>query len=185
MAPFKRGKVEEYQRLDWQILQKGAVCLYINSDILEESCKWFRQNAYLVYLFDASRWRSREDFFEEIAQALHIEPCSGLDALNDCLADIEIPYESGGVLVFQHFDQFARKERSFVQGVLDSIATNSRLFSLYGYRFLALVQVEDSQVTFESPGAQPVMLNPIEWRSRFKTQLAQARERLTQNTKKE
>jgi RNAse (barnase) inhibitor barstar len=175
MATFKIRNVEEYQRLDWQILQKGAVSLYTNLDVLEQSCEWFHQNAYPVYLFDASLWRSREDFFEKIGDTLHIEHCNGLDALNDCFASLDIPYESGSVLVFRHFDQFAQKDRSFAQGVLDIIATNSRLFSLHGYRFLALIQVDDSQITFEPIGAQPVMLNPIEWRRRFKTQLTQAR----------
>ncbi len=184
MAPFMRGSVEDHQRLDWRILQNGAVSLYYDRKIFEESCEWFRQQTYQVYLFDASRWKTPFDFYEELALALHIENCMNLDALSDCLVDIDIPYESGCVLCFQHFDRFARRHHHFAQDLLNVIQINSRRLSLLGLRFLVLLQLDVPVITFEPVGACPVILNPIEDRRRLKQSLDKAREQLLRRKKR-
>lgn len=168
MAPFMRGSVEDHQRLDWQILRNGAVSLYYDREVFEESCEWFRQQTYQVYIFDASHWKTPFDFYNELALALHIENCMNLDALSDCLVDIDVPYEGGCVLCFQHFDRFARRHHSFAQDLLDVIHISSRLHLLHGFRFLALIQLDIPDITFEPVGARPVILNPIEWNRQFK-----------------
>lgn len=181
MAPFARRNAEDYKRLDWQILQNGAVSLYDDSKVFEESCEWFRQQTYQVYIFDASHWKAPSDFYDEIAFTLHIENCVNLDGLSDCFGDFDVPYESGCVLCFQHFDQFARRHRSFAWELLDVIQVNSRRHSLRGLRFLVILQLDNPDITFEPVGACPVILNPIEWRRRANQNLDKARERLRRN----
>ena len=184
MAPFMRGSIEDHQRLDWRILQNGAVSLYYDRDVFEESCEWFRKQTYQVYSFDASHWKTPYDFYEELALALHIENCMNLDALSDCLVDIDIPYESGCVLCFQHFDRFARRDHSFAWGLLDVIQSSSRMHSLHGFRFLALLQLDDPGVTFEPVGARPVILNPIEWNLQFKQNFDRTQEQRLRRKKR-
>lgn len=171
---------DDYQRLDLQILKNGAISLFFDQHILDEACAWFRQQAYQIDIFDASIWQSAYDFYDDIHSKLGLvgPPESGLDALNDNLVELDIPYESGRLLVFQHFERFARKDKQFAWHVLDILQHTSRKCSLYGYRLIAFVQVDDPQMTFERVGALSVWLNPIEQARRFGEQIRRAQERL-------
>ncbi len=39
MSAFEVSDLERFQRLDWTILQTGAISLYWKQDILEEACR--------------------------------------------------------------------------------------------------------------------------------------------------
>ncbi len=86
-----------------------------------------------------------------------------LNALNDCLSDLEIPDRGGVVLVFFAFDSFAEKFPDFAWGLLDIIAGRSRVFSLKGKRLMALAQSVDPKLEMNPIGACPVLWNPDEW----------------------
>jgi|SRR5579883_939989 RNAse (barnase) inhibitor barstar len=188
MVPFKLGDVQDHQGLDWQILQNGAISLYFDQTVLDESLAWFHEHAYRIYDFECSPWKSIYDCYDVLAQGLALTDfCTGsLDALRDCLADIDVPYAGGSVLLFRQFGGFALKHWEFAQQLLDIIQDTSRLFSLHGYRLIALVQLHDPKIIFERVGACPVDLNPLERRTRFREQLKQAQKRLAQKrTKKQ
>jgi RNAse (barnase) inhibitor barstar len=159
MAVFNHER--DYRRLDLNILRKGAIELYSNRTLLEEACQWFRGENYHVFVFQCAGWESTNDFHEAISNTLHFPDYYGLnlDAFNDCLAYIDVPQESGCLLVFYCFDLFAKKFPHFAYDVLDIIEINSRRFLLYGERLIALLQSDDPNISFKPVGARSISLN--------------------------
>jgi hypothetical protein len=102
----------------------------------------------------------------DIAAALHFPDYYGrnLDALNDCMRDIEPAEESTGfVLVFTGYDRFADSCPYDAQVVLDIFASHARHAALFGQRMICLVQSDDPDIEFKPVGAEPVMWNNTEW----------------------
>jgi hypothetical protein len=48
----------EFHRLDWSLLQNGAVVLYLRQDVLEPDVAWLQQHAYEVKRLDCLTWIS-------------------------------------------------------------------------------------------------------------------------------
>jgi RNAse (barnase) inhibitor barstar len=166
MAPF-RNEPEEWQRLDWRILQNGAVSLYYRREILEADAAWFKSERYVIYELDCAPWQTLDLLHDSISSVLAFPNYYGrnLDALHDCLSDLEIPDVSGAVLMFLHFDQLVRRFPKVAQALLDIIETNSRRFLLTGHRLIALVQSDDPTIQFDPVGARLVSWNGAEWLS--------------------
>lgn len=164
MAIFDLSNPEQFDQLDWKILQNGAVSLYFDRAILEADCTWFRDQNYHEYRFDGTTWFTKEDFYAAMDQQLTLPHNSGkLDALRDFLMDLAIPYESGTIFVFWRFDLFARRFAKEAYDILDVMEEISRGFLLTGQRFIILVQSNDIKLTFDPIGARPVILNPTEY----------------------
>ena len=53
MAIF-RNEPEEFQRVDWMLLQDGAVSLYFHPQVLAEDVEWLKTHDYRVDDFDCS-----------------------------------------------------------------------------------------------------------------------------------
>jgi hypothetical protein len=49
MAPFSE---DETDRLDWRLMQNGAVRLYFQAAILEEDVAWLREHGYQIESID-------------------------------------------------------------------------------------------------------------------------------------
>ncbi len=160
MAVFGR-KTGDLQKLDWQLLQNSPIILYYQASILSEDFAWFKAHGYWIDHFDCSTWNSELLLHQTLAKELNFPKWYGgnLDALNDCLSDIEIPKESGRVLVFDRYDVLASKRPQAAWQVLDIIAHKARYHLLFGRRLLALVQSDDSKIFFAEVGACPVSWN--------------------------
>src|SRR6185295_8045135 len=167
MGFFKRKEKAptEIQRLDWQLLERGAVSLYYKSSVLSGDLGWFRQQRYAIHELDASRWTTPDDFHAAAQVALKFPAyyAKNLASWIDCLAELPVADDGGTVLAFRRYDAFARSQPQLAQTILDSIETTSRRFLLTGRRFLALVQSDDPRIRFERVGAMPVTWNPREW----------------------
>jgi hypothetical protein len=167
MAFFKRKEKApaEVQRLDWKLLERGAVALYHKSSVLSADLAWFRQQNYTIHEMNASTWQTPQDFHVEAQRVLSFPSyyAKNLASWVDCLAELPVPDETGTVLVFRRFEVFARSQAQLSQTILDSIETTSRRFLLTGRRLLALVQSDDPRIRFERVGAMPVTWNPQEW----------------------
>src|SRR5258705_9217266 len=161
---------EDFQRLDWTLLQNGAVTLYLRTEFLNEDLEWLRVHHYRVDAFDCSAWNSEQEMHQALASGLDFPDYYGrnLDALNDCLCDIGIPEESGRVLVFERYDAFAAKVPRVAWAVLDIVEINSRRLLLFGRRLLALVQSDDPRISFEPIGARSAMWNRREWLNKIR-----------------
>ncbi len=155
----------EFQRLDWSLLQNGAVVLYLRRDVLEPDIAWLQEHAYEVKRLDCREWSDQRAMHVAMATTLSFPKYYGmnLNAMNDCISDLEIPAEGGLVLVFASFDSFSLRHRDVAQGVLNLLADNARRFLLFGRRLLVLVQSDDPRIAFEPVGATAVSWNPKEW----------------------
>src|SRR4051794_13860851 len=93
-------------------------------------------DGYRCVPLDCSSWRSEDDFHTAIAATLDFPDYYGrnLDAFNDCLSSIKIGDYRGLVLVFSHWEVFARVGGDRAWVVLDIIACASRFRLVYGDR---------------------------------------------------
>ena len=164
MAVFKNDP-REWERLDWRLLQNGAVALYHRVSVLSEDTAWLQSQGYKLFAFDCARWESGPAMHQELKRVLGFPAyyANNLASLIDCLAELDVPERSGSVIQLRRFDAFARRERPLAQTLLDVLETTSRGFLLTGRRFLALAQSDDPRISFERVGARPVNWNPREW----------------------
>ena len=167
MGWFKRKEKApaEVQRLDWQLLERGAVALYYKPSVLSGDLGWFKQQGYAIHELSAATWSTSAEFHETVKRSLNFPShyTNNLASWIDSVGEMSVPDESGMVLAFRQYDAFARAQPQLAQTILDSIETTSRRFLLTGRRFLALVQSDDPRVRFERVGALPVTWNPREW----------------------
>jgi RNAse (barnase) inhibitor barstar len=164
VAPFKNDP-EEWQRLDWQLLQNSSVILYFSPSVLERDTAWFENHDYRVLSLDTGPCSSSEDLLVALAGLLSFPHYFGrnLNAFDDCLSDVEMPEEGGLVLVLRNFHAFAKAFPAAAHALLDISASNTRRFLLTGRRFLVLVHSADPRLTFEPVGSTAVTWNPQEW----------------------
>jgi RNAse (barnase) inhibitor barstar len=155
----------DFQRLDWLLLQNGAVTLYFRREALDLDAGWLRAHGYQVRELDCINWSEVRAMHQSVAKALSFPDYYGmnLDALNDCLSDVEIPADAGLAIVLQRIDVFASRHRDVAQRMLDIFADNARRFLLFGRRLLVLAQSDDPRISFEPVGAKTVQWNPKEW----------------------
>jgi RNAse (barnase) inhibitor barstar len=164
MAPFSEG---DRDRLDWQLLQNGAVTLYFQSAILEGDLAWLRDHGYRIETIDCHDLTA---FYRQVSLALNFKEQFGydgwtgnLDALNDALRHPEVDPQSGLIFCFLRYDLIRTASPELADGVLDMIERNSRDYLLYGRRLLALVQSDDPRIQFHSLGARSANWSRREW----------------------
>jgi RNAse (barnase) inhibitor barstar len=160
MAIFQNNP-DEWQRLDWLILQNGAISLYWKKEVLENDLQWLQKEKYSIIYFDCNTWVDQKEMHKQLKEKLNFPDYYGenLDALNDCLSDIEI-INTGQVIVFQHMDRIDVKT---MYTLLDVFAINARLQLLFGKRLIVLCQVDNPTFQIDAVGATPVMWNGAEW----------------------
>lgn len=160
MAVFKNNP-DEWQRLDWQILQNGWTSLYWQKRILDKDLEWFKKEKYNVVDFDCTKWADTNQIHKDLKKLLNFPDYYGenFDALNDCLSNIEVD-ETGIVVVFRHFQLV---DKGIAHILLDIFARNSRLHNLFGRRFMTLVHVDNPNYQIDPVGATPVLWNGAEW----------------------
>jgi RNAse (barnase) inhibitor barstar len=164
MAAF-RDDPREWERLDWRLLQNGAISLYHRPAFLERDVGWLEQAGYRVVRVDCREWASSGTPHPGLARALEFPDYYGanLDALRDVLSDLEVPEDGGLAVVLEHLDAYVRAtDRGEAWAVLDTFEAASRHFLLTGRRLLVLAQSNDPRLEFEQVGARPVLWNPQE-----------------------
>jgi RNAse (barnase) inhibitor barstar len=162
MAIFNNNP-DEWQRLDWRILQNGWTSLYWQQSVLDNDIDWFKKEKYNIIDFDCTKWADTNQIHKDIKKQLHFPNFyrENFNALNDCLSDLEIN-GTGLVIVFRHFQIV---EKDIAHGVLDIFARNSRLHSLFGKRLLTLVQVDNPNYEVRPVDSYEVLWNGAEWLS--------------------
>ena len=158
MAVF-RNDASEWQRLDWRVLQNSPIAMYLQSSILAEDTAWLAGHGYQIDRFDCSRWPTEAAAHDELATTLALPDYYGrnLDALNDCLSEIEVPDDGGRCLVFTRYDALNATLPRMAAAIVEIVATQSRRKLLFGERLLALVQSNDPRLELAPVGAWPVM----------------------------
>lgn len=160
-----RDDPAEWERLDWRLLQNGAVSLYHQPRVLEADLAWLIDADYRVIRVDCREWTDGSPH-PGLARALAFPAYYGanLNALEDALSDLDVPDLGGMVLVLHRLDAFvAATGKREAWAVLDVFERAARHFLLTGRRFLVLVQSDDPRLEFDGVGARPVTWNPREW----------------------
>ena len=160
MTTFQNNP-NEWQRIDWSILQNGWTSLYWKNEILEKDLEWFKIENYSIVDFDCKTWTDEKQMHRQLKEKLDFPDYYGenFDALNDCLSDIEI-LDAGQIVAFRHLDSCDIK---LAHILLDVFANNARRQMLFGKRLIILVQVDNPNYQIDEVGATPVMWNGAEW----------------------
>jgi RNAse (barnase) inhibitor barstar len=160
-----RDDPEEWQRLDWRLMQNGPVALYFQAAVLEEDLAWLASRDYAIDEFDCGTWDSLEIMHSDLAGGLGFPDYYGRnpDALNDCLGDIAVPDNGGRALVFRNFESFAGHQRDTADVLLDIVARVAWRKLMVGGRLLGLVQSGDPRLELAAVGSHSVLWNPREW----------------------
>lgn len=160
MATF-RNEPEEWQRLDWMILQNGWVSLYARPEFLLIDTAWFRKERYRVIELDCSKWVDDEAMYTDLKLRFRLpnNDASDMKALKAGLADTTI-LGAGLVIVLHQLDTLAKDKG---QTLLQAFAESARFKMLLGERIITLAQVNDANISYDPVGALPVTWNPHEW----------------------
>lgn len=148
-------------RLDWAILQNGWSSLYCKEVILEKDLKWFRESDFKIVEINCSDWINSDSIHKSLREELSFPDYYGnnLDALNDCLSEVDIPGE-GLIVVLKSFDIV---QREIGQKIVDIFANNSRRNILFGRKLILLVQVSSRNFEMSDVGGSPVLWNGAEF----------------------
>ena len=72
MAQFSENDTD---RLDWQLMQNGAVTLYFQSAILEEDLAWLREHRYQIESIDCQEVSA---FYRQVSLVFHSRRISAI-----------------------------------------------------------------------------------------------------------
>ncbi len=161
----------------FELLRLSPLTRFADSAVMADEVRALEADGYRCVPLDCSGWDGEEGFHTAVASALDFPGYYGrnLDAFNDCLSSTESGGCRGLVLVFSHWEAFARLAGDRAWAVLDIIACASRFRLVYGDRLLALLHVADSQLQFEPVGRVGVVSSQREWRRRARAAWASAR----------
>jgi RNAse (barnase) inhibitor barstar len=165
MAAF-RNDPTEWERLDWRLLQNGAVSLYHRTAVLDADIAWLTDAGYRVVRVDCGEWAASGTPHPSLARALAFADYYGanLDGLADVVIEVDVPDAGGLAIVLERLDAYVTAtDRREAWAVLDILEGASRHFLLTGRRFLVLAQSDDPRLAFDSIGARPIVWNPKEW----------------------
>lgn len=104
------GQPDDWQRLDWRLLDHGGVALYFRRAVLDEDLEWLRANHYDLYQLQCKSWYSAEALHEDFKRTLRFPEYYGqnFDALDECASDLSVPEDGGMAIVLQNFDAYAK-----------------------------------------------------------------------------
>lgn len=155
---------QQWQRLDWQLLQNSSVHRYRTDREMEPAATGLAGLGYALHHFDAGTWRHEGEMHTALAAELSFPSYYGgnLDALNDAFRDIaeysygSDPSSTGTVLVLARYGSFALHNSELAHALLDIFARNARHGLLVGHPMLCLIGAKND---FPAVGATPVVLS--------------------------
>jgi hypothetical protein len=160
---------QQWQRLDWQLLQNSSVHRYRSNHEMELTATGLAQLNYAIHHLDAGNWRHEDEMHTTLAAELNFPSYYGrnLDALDDVFRDIaeyrygSDPRTTGTALVLAGYGLFTLRNSKLAHALLEVFARNARNGLLVGHPMLCLISAEDD---FPPVGATPVVLSlaPLE-----------------------
>lgn len=149
MASFS---ADDYDRLDWELLQDSAVTLYWRRALFDEADAWLHSHDYIVHVINCDlidHFRAEMTRILQFKRNFGYEPWTGnLDALNDALRELDFGNSAGIAFGFLHIDRRMESDsdRDWILGVLDLFERHSRDYLLLGERLICLAQSDDASV---------------------------------------
>lgn len=160
---------QQWQRLDWQLLQNSSIHRYRSDDEMERTSTGLAGLGYAIHQLDAGNWWHEGEMHTALAAELNLPGYYGrnLDALNDVFRDIgeyrygSDPSTTGTVLVLAGYGSFTLHNSKLAHALLEIFARNARHGLLVGHPMLCLISAKND---FPAVGATPVVLSlaPLE-----------------------
>ena len=164
MALFSNNDTD---RLDWDLLQDGAVTLYWRRELFDRDVSWLRDHGYTAHLVNCAEiaeFHAQMTRIFRFKEKYGYEPWTGnLDALNDAFRDLDFGRHAGIAFCFSRIDLLTAANRHTAQGMLSLIELHSRDCLLLGDRLIALAQSDDATIRFDPIGARFAKWNREEW----------------------
>lgn len=163
MRPFPETKG------DWWVfyfLKNGGVVKYWKPTILARDCQRLEAMGYQLDQFNCLEWTDEDAMHKQLKERLGFPDYYGenLAALNDCIhGNLEIPEDSGRVLILNRFDAFNTIEPQLAWDILDTFARTTYRHLIRGKRFFVFLQSDDPTLTFRDVGKQYIRWNQKEW----------------------
>lgn len=147
-------KRQPYQSFACSLLHFGPIALYCNKQVLENDISKLVSEQFDIRRLHAANWSSSASFHEEIQKTLEFAAHYGknLNALRDCLSDLNIADNGGMSIVLTDFDDFFADDPDFAVGILDAFANASRLLQIFGKTLLVMVHTKNPDINFGSLG---------------------------------
>jgi RNAse (barnase) inhibitor barstar len=171
MPPFRRDELDD---ADWDLWQNSPIAGVEESRVLDNYIVRLQSKDYRVEQFDCSSWSDEAAMHSDFKERLAFPDYYGgnLDALNDSIAGITIEPRLGLVVVLRHFTSITSNpgfREKTPRVVLEILARTSRRYLLFGQRFMAIAQMEDSvAVSYQGLAGVHVAQNRFERTNRFR-----------------
>ncbi len=162
MASFRLGHDEVEFELPWRLMQNGPVTLYRRREYFEDDIAELQSREFEIRRFDCLTWDSESAMHDDLRSGLGLPDYTGknFDALDDSLADIEVPEHSGVMVALDNFSGSRSNEI-----LLQVLANASRWWLLFGRIFGVLVRTDDAPYDGPVIGAMQCQWNGREWSS--------------------
>ena len=128
----------------------NPVTLFFDIRVLEEAVQRFKERQYVIYEFDCRDYELKlkgeilHDILLRLGLVEETEEHPNFMWFCDVLSEVEVPKESGLVLVFKHFDKFDDSFAETAQRMLQEAAKKHFQHLQFGLRFITLVQIDAS-----------------------------------------
>lgn len=158
----------DVNRVDWPLLQNGAVNLFRNPTYFVEAQTNLKAFGYDIGYVDCRH--GIDSFYQQVSEVLNWQEQFGydrwtgnLDALNDAFGTYPFGSSGKSVLAFESFDQIVSLDTNFAQNILDLIECAARDHLLWGRLLIGLVQTSDAGYACKNIGGRAANWNPKEW----------------------
>jgi RNAse (barnase) inhibitor barstar len=160
VAPFRLNHDELRHELAWRLMQNSPVTLYRRHEVFGEDLRELETIGFVVARFDCAEWATEDALHAALKRGLRLRDYTGanFDALDDSLADIDVPEHTGLMVALDHVDRSPRSEV-----LLDVLAGASRWWLLFGRIFGVLARVDDPRYQAPAVGAMRPSWNGREW----------------------
>jgi len=160
-------KVDDTDRLDWDLLQKGAVNLYFKSELFDDAIQSLKDLGYHIIRL---RFDSPDHFKNDLSLALKWEEQFGyfpwndsLDALNDGFRGEPFNSAANAAFCIENFQACVSYDNYMATTLLTIIERTSRDYLLFGKRLIGLIQTNDPNFHRDGLGGTTTHWNDAEW----------------------
>lgn len=158
---------EAQERVDWQFLQNGSVNLFWREEIFDAAIDALEELGYKAIKLN---FQSVEKFTFDISDALKWEEHFGYYPWNGVMAALEEgfeeePFSSANDAVFclSGFHKMMEQDPYLAKYFLNILEDTSRIYLLFGKRFISLIQTNDPNFHSEPLRRRSAHWNTLEW----------------------
>ena len=134
----------DFGQLEWRLTQDSFLNLYRNESNIDRDIAILKDKNYRTIEFDCNQWKTKSDIDNDFLQlGLPYDNCSNLNALKDCVIELNLPDMSDAVLILKGFDNLIKiTDKDYAEGFLDVIAAEARRYLLFGVRLVVLISAK-------------------------------------------